>query len=74
MNDKAFPSSLIPTMSDCATACVLYTNFSCNSFDYCPTDPNNACRLSRNHTSGNRTPGATATQCQHYGSMEITCY
>ncbi|KAL4236320.1 hypothetical protein ACF0H5_004707 [Mactra antiquata] len=66
LNDKTFPSSLISSTHDCATVCVLNTDFICNSFDYCTTDSKNVCRLSQSRVGGGHTSSSTATQCQHF--------
>ena len=33
-DNNTFPSIEVSSMSDCAKACVEYSSFTCNSFDY----------------------------------------
>lgn len=59
-NDKTI--SYVSQASDCADYCVT-SNFTCNSFDYCPQSQ--VCTLSRSHTEDGTLVG-TGGSCDHY--------
>ncbi|XP_060081859.1 uncharacterized protein LOC132561146 [Ylistrum balloti] len=61
-DDLVIPKTVSPM--ECATFCVNLNNFTCNSFDYCPTDTA-SCRLSRSHI-GDGTAVLIQSACSHY--------
>lgn len=66
-DDFIFKSIIDPVM--CAKLCVEFDNFTCNSFDFCPGDPQGSCRLSRRHISEGSTHLVKGGGCDHFSSM-----
>ena len=57
----------VNTPMQCAEMCIGVSNFTCNSFDFCPQDPQRTCRLNQQHISdGLRTKNRST--CGHYSS------
>uniref|UniRef100_K1QRX2 Uncharacterized protein n=1 Tax=Magallana gigas TaxID=29159 RepID=K1QRX2_MAGGI len=65
-DDFIFKSIIDPVM--CAKLCVEFDNFTCNSFDFCPGDPQGSCRLSRRHISEGSTHLVKGGGCDHFSS------
>ncbi|XP_022318193.2 uncharacterized protein LOC111121287 isoform X2 [Crassostrea virginica] len=60
--DLQYPNVQSP--QDCAKYCVTNFQFTCNSFEFCPTGTTNNCILNRRHTDDGTT--LSTSQCDHF--------
>ena len=70
-DDLSYDATFVRNRSECARACVLNPTFTCNSYDYCPLDPLNVCKLSKAHIGDNGVSLINST-CDHFSRKYIT--
>ncbi|XP_053395706.1 uncharacterized protein LOC123524576 [Mercenaria mercenaria] len=64
-DDRVISDSNAPNITECARLCVTNKNFVCNSYDFCPLDPQGICRLSKLHI-GDGTAVVINSTCDHF--------
>ncbi|XP_052216827.1 uncharacterized protein LOC127834810 [Dreissena polymorpha] len=70
-NDEfTFSSNAVHNVTECAQKCVGYSDFVCQSFDFCPLDPDNVCRLSKAHI-GDGGVVVKASACNHFSRTVV---
>lgn len=70
-DDKKFGMSVAPNISECARRCVTNDDFVCNSYDFCPLDPQGICRLSKLHIGDGKAVVINST-CDHFSRKYVT--